>query len=586
MTGAGRYVCAEWASLNVGLAATATELHRIMPKLKGFLCFLLYLLIVCLASPGSCANDITSCPVPDPAADSPYMVSVNGVSLPIEKAGGFKGAYYVRFGYEVGARVEIAIKDSVSGIPSLKPSRSVKNIDIGNSVAGMNVGFTVTKPGAVVMMIGKWHDQAWPLILFAEKNLSKRVFPKTYRVLHVKDYVKGDGIQTARIQRLLDECSRVGNSVAYFDAGIYKTGALKIWDNTIVYMAPGSLIQASIDPNDFPVDKGFKETGSHGPVESFSRLICFDNCKNSKLIGPGVIDGMGHILRNVHGRHVHVLDVIGGSNNQVRDVILRNSAAWTFQPLGTKKLLIENVKIVADWAVGNTDGIDPDSSQDVTINNYFGFCGDDAIAIKTTNKADKGLPVKNIKVTNSLVMTRKTSYKLGTETYLDMDGVLFENCDAINSARGIGLWMRDGHTMQNVVFRNMSLDLYELKGEGWSGEPVRITNEARNGIGKIKNVLIENVRLSTPYGSVLEAPEQSPNENITFRNCRLEVRQREIKMSKRALFVVNYAKDLTFENTMVTWKTQAPTLWEGFLKQQNSKNIVVRGLVEKDVGNR
>lgn len=524
------------------------------------------------------APKLVTYPVPDAVSDSPYALAVNGKSVPIEKAGEIDGAYYARFQFTGRARATVTVKTEGKAEIELEPEKHRDAV----IARDRDISFDVFQGGPRIITVRTGDKVLWPLIVIAEEYDSSAPPSKGFAVFNVADYgVTSHGVQTANIQKALDACAaQKGGGVVYFGPGEYTTGTIRIKDNTTVYLAPGCVLRASIDPADFPVDEGRKEVGTHGPECSFSRMVMFDNAVNSAICGYGVIDGMGHIVRNKHRRHVQLMDVTGSRNIRIENIVLRNSAEWTLHILGCDKVFVHNLKIFNDWAVSNTDGIDPDGSRNVYITRYTGFCGDDAVAIKTTGNSGLLYPAVNIEVRDSVVMTRKTSYKIGTETYADVHDVLFENCEAVNSSRGIGLWMRDGATISNVTFRDMKLDLREIPGESMSGEPVRAVIEERNGIGGIKDILFDRVTSIAPFRSIFEGHAESRLQNLNFWGCRWLVKPREIKMGERPVLEIKNAQDFTFKYAHLTWLGDDNANWDSFVHQENCDNIFVRELEE------
>jgi len=83
----------------------------------------------------------------------------------------------------------------------------------------------------------------------------------------------------------------------------------------------------------------------------------------------------------------------------IRNLHLNNSAFWTLHPVFSNHILIENLNITT---VGpNTDGIDPDSCQDVLLQNCYVSTGDDCIAVKSGKDQDGlkiNIPTKDVVV--------------------------------------------------------------------------------------------------------------------------------------------------------------------------------------------
>lgn len=520
---------------------------------------------------------VVTYPVPDAVKDSPYTVTVNGVNVPVELSGSVEGAYYARFQYSGSVMANVSIKSE--GNPQIKfsPDRHKDELQIN----GNQVSFEVFQAGPRIITVKVGDKELRPLFVIADEYDSTAPQPSGLGVYNVRDFgVTSTGVQTANIQKALDACAAGRGGVVYFGSGVYHTGTIRIGNNTTLYLAPGALIKASEDPTDFPVDKGRTEQGTHGTVCSFSRLIMFDHCSNSQLAGYGVIDGSGDIIRNKHRRHVQLVDVTGCKNIRIENVVFRNSAEWTLHILGCDRVYVNNLKIMSDWGVANTDGIDPDGSRNVYITRFTGYCGDDAVAIKTTGNSDLLQPAVNIEVKDSVVMCRKTSYKVGTETYADISDVIFQDCDAVNSSRGTAIWAMDGGNISDVTYRDLNLDLREIPGEGMSGEPIRVYAENRHGISKVSDVLFDRVRSDSPFCATFKGLAESKLQDFNFWGCRFNVRPREIKMGKHPVLEIENAKDFTFKFAYLNWLTEDRENWDKFIGEKDTTNIFVRELIE------
>lgn len=514
-------------------------------------------------------------PVPDPVKVCPYAVTVNGIAVPIEQAGAYQGAYYARFEFAGSVRVQVKVKATAATMITLKPERFRTNLAGGSS----NVAFDVDSPGPRVITVVCGSRELWPLVIFAEKPRDSARIPAGARVFRVSDYVNPEGVQTANIQRALDDCAAQGGGYVEFGPGTYLTGPLFIKDNTTVVLSPGTLIQGSADPQHYRTGPALNHLDSRCPGAATDGLINFNRSANSRLTGPGVIDGAGHILRE-HGLHVRTLQLTQSESILIEDVVLRNAATWTMHLLGCSNVTVDSLKILADWAVGNTDGINPDCSRNISITNYFGFCGDDALAVKTTSRSPEVPAASNITVRDSIVMTRKTAFKIGTETHKDVSGVLIERCEAINSSRGIGLYMRDGATIFNATYRDIRLDLMEYPGEGSSGAACTGVIENRSGIGKIDGITFERVSASVPFGSEFSGKPESMVRNVVFRDCTFEIRNRGIKMNRLPLFSLANCSGFEFTGCRVHWNAAVEGLWDGFLRREDCEEIAVDGLEE------
>jgi len=510
-------------------------------------------------------------------SECPYSVTLDGNAVPIEKVGAYQGAYYCRFGFTGKLKAEVRVKATAATIFTLKPERFRTNV---NEIK-KGISFDIGEPGPRVITTVCGSKELWPLIILAEELVNEPDYPLG-KMLYVKDYVKGDGPQTANIQRALDDAAAKDGGHLVFGPGVYVTGPLFVKSGTFVHLEAGSVIRASTNPADWPTGQDSRD--SRSPGAQTPALINFINCKRGYIKGPGVVDAMGHVLRE-HDLHINALKIWGCENLFVGNVVLANAGSWTMHILGSKNIRVKGLRIIADWAVGNTDGINPDCSQDVLIEDFFGYCGDDTFAVKTTSRDPNVQGCKNITIKDSTVMTRKTAFKIGTETHKDVSHVTVENCEAINTARGIGIYVRDGGSISNVTYRDVKLDLMEYPGEGSSGSPITADIRKRKGIGKLSGVTFERINAYAEFGSMLKGLDESPIENVTLRNCEFTLGNRSIKLKPVPWFSLSNCKNLRFEDIRLKWDTALRTIWETPIKQEKCESVTLDEVKEIEPAN-
>jgi hypothetical protein len=108
-----------------------------------------------------------------------------------------------------------------------------------------------------------------------------------------------------------------------------------------------------------------------------------------------------------------------------------------------------------DLNVSNTDGFDPDASRRVLIENCFAYCGDDNVAIKSTNTMGYLQDVFDITVRNNVFLTKKSALKVGTESNTEvMKNITFENNEVLEADRGMTLYCYDGAVYENIRYIN------------------------------------------------------------------------------------------------------------------------------------
>ena len=300
--------------------------------------------------------------------------------------------------------------------------------------------------------------------------------------------------QTDKIQSILD-----GGGNIYFPAGIYRTGSLEVRANTTIYMEPGSILKAVDDKE--KID---------------SEYIGVHDAKNVKIFGPGIIDA------NRDGAHytrmVHIINTVNSRNLVFEDILIQNSISWALHIRRSDFVKVRNMKIFS-----GKDGIDPDSSSDVEVDNVCILAFDDAVAVKVRDPEHN---TERVSIRNSIFASKASALKVGTETRGLMRDILFENCEVFDSDRGIIMYARDGGPIENVTWRNIHLDmLYWPIEDGGSPIQIEITNrsKSRPTPTSVRNCTIENVVASGTEACVFRGLPDAPLDGIKMKNITFNV---------------------------------------------------------------
>jgi hypothetical protein len=146
------------------------------------------------------------------------------------------------------------------------------------------------------------------------------------------------------------------------------------------------------------------------------------------------------------------------------------------------------VKLLNDRDVSNTDGINPDSSRQILIEDVFFYCGDDAVAVKSTDREGVFQGVSDITVRDSIILTKKSALKIGTETHArEMKDILFIDNQVIECDRGMSIYVRDGAHVHGVRFIG---NRFESGYLDYQQKLIDFEVRERHGRGRISNVLI------------------------------------------------------------------------------------------------
>ena len=365
-----------------------------------------------------------------------------------------------------------------------------------------------------------------------------------YRVCDVVDYgAVGDGAtqNIAAIRAALADCSGADGGVLRFPAGGDFVGAPFNLSSHMVLEVLGTL-RGTNNVSLIPLMAPFPSMGGDitrdGHPCRFAPLVGAFAARNVTITGGGVIDGAGawwwdnrHAMDVEPPRLVELQHVEGLT---VRHITLTNSPFWTLHPIYSRDLLISNVTITAQGKGQygeNTDGIDPDSCQNVVIEDYDYCAGDDAVAVKSGwNWAGQhvNMSSRNITVRRARSGCRG-GFTIGSEMSGGVSDVVFEDCIStgesgirISSELGRGGFVRD------IMFHNISFS--------WDSTHTHKTfllhvnqdykpDNPNKTLCDFTNITFSDLRVATaPEGFNLgdiTCLEQSAREGINLRNVSL-----------------------------------------------------------------
>ncbi|MBQ1650666.1 MAG: glycoside hydrolase family 88 protein, partial [Prevotella sp.] len=210
----------------------------------------------------------------------------------------------------------------------------------------------------------------------------------------------------------------------------------------------------------------------------------------------------------------------------VDGVTLLRSPFWVIHPVLSKNVTIRRCKVINDGP--NGDGCDPESCENVLIENCIFNTGDDCIAIKSGRNADgrrTPRPSKNIIIRGCTMEDGHGGVVIGSEISAGVQEVYAEDCrmdspnlDRVlriktNTCRGgvtDGIYMRNvtvGQCREAVLRINLQYEPNEQSQRGF-----RPT---------VKNIYMENVTCKkSQYGILLDGLEDTVAvDYISLKNC-------------------------------------------------------------------
>lgn len=327
----------------------------------------------------------------------------------------------------------------------------------------------------------------------------------------------GDGktLNTSFIQKAIDDCSRSGGGNVIFPAGTYLSGTIMMKDNVSLLLKKDALLLGSTNVNDYQNMDPF--TDGLGIDVGWALLVAVD-AKNIGITGEGAIDGQGAKLKAEQivtdtrpegqrwGRRPFLVRIVRCNGVTVKGVTLKYAAAWTSHYFQSRKLRIENVKIVS-YGVAHNDGIDIDGCQDVRIKDCDIESGDDALCFKTTSSK---MACSDVIVSGMRLKSGQGAIKMGTESMAPFENIKISDCYIYNTNNGgIKLLTVDGAHLRNVEISGITM--VEVKTPilvrlGSRLSVFRKASDTQQPTGTLENVVIRNVKAKSAYNAQLTPP--------------------------------------------------------------------------------
>ncbi len=362
----------------------------------------------------------------------------------------------------------------------------------------------------------------------------------------------------------------------------YLKGAIHFESNTCLELKEGATLK--FDPNPKYYLPMVKTSWEGTFLQNYSPFIYGYGLSNVSIIGKGTIDGnaattfatwrkdqkkaqqlsrkMNHEEVAVAQRNFgegswlrpHLIQFFNCKNITLSDFFITNSPFWCVHLLKSENIICRGLRY--DAKLVNNDGIDPECSRNILIEDICFNNGDDNVAIKSGRDNDgwtMGTPSENIIIRNCHFKGLH-AVVIGSEMSAGVRNVFVENCDyAGYCKRGIFVKTNPnrGGFVENLYVRNCVFDEVEdlfyitsmYAGEGLDD----------NHFTTVRNVYVENMRCrkARAAGIVLQGTEAKPISNVTFKNV-------DIADVKNALSMDN-TEGVSFTGCHLGGKAGVPT---------------------------
>lgn len=318
------------------------------------------------------------------------------------------------------------------------------------------------------------------------------------------------GKTSAAIARAIDAANAAGGGTVVVPEGVWPTAKIHLKSHVNLHLTKGATLLFSEKPEDYlpPVQTSWEGLECF----NYSPLIYAFDCENVAVTGEGRLKAKLDFWQAWYARPKEHLDASVALYQMARtlvpvadrdmtkglahmrpqfiqfnrcrhvlveDISIEDSPFWVLHPLMCSDVVIRRVKIRAHGH--NNDGVDPEMSERVLIEDCTFDQGDDAISVKSgrdhdawrLNRASRNIIMRNCRVINGHQLMA-----IGSELSGGIENVFVDNCHFIGDGKG-----SDGHAVpiNNILYVK--------------------TNERRGGF--VKNIFVNNVTATKIAGGVL-----------------------------------------------------------------------------------
>jgi polygalacturonase len=394
--------------------------------------------------------------------------------------------------------------------------------------------------------------------------------------------VQGDKNKTSEaINKAISKANKAGGGIVLIPEGEWLTNKIHFKSNINLHLNKGAVLLFSEDPNDYL--PAVRSTWEGYECYNYSPLIYGYQCKNIAITGEGELKAKMDVWKEwfarpkAHMESLKRLYFLASYNKPMKErqmvndtahfrpqfiqfnrcenilmdgITITNSPFWTIHPFLSKDVVLRNLKVYAHGH--NNDGVDPEMSQNVLIENCVFDQGDDAIAIKSGSNQDAwrlNAPSKNIIMRNCTVKNGHQLVAIGSELSGGIENVFIDNCIVVDGAKLNHLLFiktnerRGGYVnniyMSNIVSGKIDAGILGIDTDVlYQWRDLVPTIERR--LTPIKNVYLDNIKATNvKFISKISGQKELPVENIFLKNVTADAVQENQNIHENVLNFVN-----------------------------------------------
>lgn len=337
----------------------------------------------------------------------------------------------------------------------------------------------------------------------------------------VKDYIitqygavqGGESLCTTAIQNAIDECANAGGGRVVVPPGTFLTGTVFVKSNVEIHLEEGAELLGSPWMKNYPPQ--YPPTRRRYDHYLQTSLIFAQGSHGISVTGKGILNG------NSESENDFMADGRGGryrpcliwfdecSNVYTHGVTFKSAGFWTQAYTKCRNVHVDGIT-VTDNSFDNNDGCNIIDCENAIVENCNINTLDDGICLKgyTTEGC------KNVVIRNNKVRSLCNGMKMGTDSSGGFQNILIENNEIWETGiAGIALEIVDGGVMQNVVVRNITMNVVETPiflRLGDRNRPIYVDGkETKPPTGAMHDIHISNIRATVDNAKKFNEEEKS-----------------------------------------------------------------------------